>query len=341
MTLSPHYRFASDWSRLSGIVLAILVTALLVLSGGGCTEDEPEIHPETAALLHRSDQAMRQDQLEFALQLAHAAVDREPRSADAHFQLGRVLSKMQRFEEADEAYKQTTEFKEDYAQAYLNLGNNASRQRRHREAVRHYEKATEEYPVQAMVSIGRAYMSVGENDSAESALLQAVRNDSSSAQARAWLSVLYENLGRFEEAAEQSSRAVYLDTQNADHHFLLGSQLLKLDRHDEAVAHLRRVHNARPWHYGATYKLGRALAQQGKIGEAERYLARADTLQQLQKDITRQQELIRQNPNHPDSWRKLGVMLRAVGQSAEAERAHARARALDSRVQRPQPERSP
>jgi Flp pilus assembly protein TadD len=97
---------------------------------------------------------------------------------------------------------------------------------------------------------------------------------------------------------------------------------------EEAVRYLEEVVEERPWHHGAHYKLGRGLAQAGRSYEAQRYLARADTLQQLQSDIVRQRELIHMTPDNPKHWLKLGNMLQRAGRQQEAESAFRVARSF-------------
>lgn len=306
----------------------VLEAALVALLAGGCGGEEPSLEHETAVLLSRSHQALQQGRLDRAQALALEAVERQPRSADAHFQVGRVLSEMQEFDEAKKAYERAAELDEEYMQAYLNLANNAAQQQKYRAAIRYYQKAAGGYPVQAMVSIGRAYMNLGESDSARWALQEALVADSTNAATHAWLSVLYEDLADFDSAARYSRRAVALDPQNVDYRFLLGSQHVKLGRYKEAVLHLRRVTEDRPWHYGAAYNLGRALTRMGRTEDAERHLLRADSLQQLQKDIIRQQGLVRVDPQHAGNWKLLGDLLREAGRFEEASRAYQRAQAL-------------
>jgi tetratricopeptide (TPR) repeat protein len=303
-----------------------LLTGLVVLAG--CTTGPERPDQATARLLVHSQQAMHQGRVRTALFLADSAARRAPQVADVHFQRGRVLSELKRFDQARVAYKKAVGFDPDHAQAWLNLGNNASRQQQYRQAISFYQKAQGGYPVRARISRGRAYNSLGEWDSAEQAFQQALEADSTSASAHAWLSLLLEDRSELDSALHHSRRALRLEPHNVDYKYFLGAQLMSAGKSEEAVRYLEEVVEERPWHHGAHYKLGRGLAQAGRSYEAQRYLARADTLQQLQSDIVRQRELIHMTPDNPKHWLKLGNMLQRAGRQQEAESAFRVARSF-------------
>lgn len=179
-----------------------------------------------------------------------------------------------------------------FAAAWTNLGNDAARQKQRRRTIRFYAKARKAYPAKASVLIGRAYAALRKADSARQA---------------------------YEETLRHTRRAHKLKPQSADYRYLLGAQLVQAGRVEEAIGHLERVAKRKPWHYGAEYNLGQALLQQGgRAKEAERHLARADSLRRLQNDIGQLRSMIQTQPKNPEYWKRLAEKLRQAGREEEA-----------------------
>jgi tetratricopeptide (TPR) repeat protein len=273
---------------------------------------------------------MRRGNVRAAFALADSAARRQPRLADVHFQRGRMLSKMKRFGEAEKAYRKALALRSDYPGAWLNLGNNASRQRQYRQALSFYRKAQATHPAKAKVLMGRTYASLEKADSAKSAYRKALAVDSTNTQAHIRLSLLLEKKGQLQTALRHSRRALNLEPENIDYQYIYGAQLVKTGQAKAAMPYLEAVIEKRPWHYGAHYRLGRALALSGQPEEAKRYMVEADSLQQLQSDISRQRELIQMQPSDPKHWRKLGEMLSRLGRPQKAQRAYRKARSLEN-----------
>ena len=251
------------------------------------------------------------------------------RLASKHFQRGRDFSKRQRFDKAEAAYRRALQLDSSFAAAWINLGNDAARQKQRRRAIRFYAKARKAYPAKASVLIGRAYAALREADSARQAYEEALAADSAYAPAHLWLGQLLEDQGRLKEALRHTRRAHKLKPQSADYRYLLGAQLVQAGRVEEAIGHLERVAKRKPWHYGAEYNLGQALLQQGgRAKEAERHLARADSLRRLQNDIGQLRSMIHTQPKNPEYWKRLAAKLRQAGREEEAAQARRRARTL-------------
>ena len=73
-------------------------------------------------LLDESSQALREGELEKALDLAEQAVAKDPSSADAHFLRGEALLDLLFFEEAVEAYQQADDLLPDHPDILSGLG---------------------------------------------------------------------------------------------------------------------------------------------------------------------------------------------------------------------------
>jgi tetratricopeptide (TPR) repeat protein len=308
---------------------ALIPIACGVLLFAGCRSDSGQeaqsrrsVDKETARLLIQSQRALKQGDLRAARILADSVVARAPRLPDAHFQQGRVLSELKRFEDAEAAYRETLALNPDYRGVWYNLGNNAYRQQAYEDAVTFFRRAHALHPsAETLVSLGWTYVAQDEIVRARDAYQDAMARDSSYALAYARLGQLYEDQGNLQQALTYSRKALELEPSNGRYRYAVGSQLLRLDRPDPAVRHLRRATVERPWHQGAHFSLGQALMRLGREQEAERYLAQADSLEQAQSEIKRLQGVARSNAENPAVWKRLGDKLREIGRDEEARQA--------------------
>lgn len=307
-----------------GLILAVwLFTA-------GCASEPKSADPVTARILVGSQQALYRGELRLAEVLADSAANRRPRLADAHFQRGRVLSVMKRFDEAQHAYLKAVSLERGFHEAWINLGHNASRQLQYRAALGYYEQAADSDSAKVGVYVGRTYASLGEADSAQAAYEQALAADSANASAHLWLSLLHKDQGNLQQALHHAQEALALNRDNLDYRYVIGAQLLTMGDLDEAREHLELVARHQPWHYGAHYRLGRIMAQKGHSDEAERLMTLADSLQQLQSEAVRLEEVIRMKPEDSGAWIQLGRTLRQLGRNQDAAQAFRVAEALNA-----------
>lgn len=277
----------------------------------------------TVSMLVQSQQALQQGVLRKALALADSVVERAPRLPDAHFQRGRVLSDLKRFDEAETAYREVLALDPSYQGVWFNLGNNAYRRQNFEEALQYFQNEREQHPsADTFVEIGKSYGAIGKPDSAEQAYRQALEGDSTHAAAHARLGQLYEEEGDLESALPHSRKALELEPDNVNYRYVVGTQLFQLNRHEEAVEHLRAVLDARPWHQGAHYNLGQALIRLGRQDEGERYLTEADSLEERQREIERLESVAQDEPEAPERWTRLGDAYREAGRLSDAREAY-------------------
>ncbi|MFM0324151.1 O-linked N-acetylglucosamine transferase, SPINDLY family protein [Caballeronia glebae] len=231
------------------------------------------------------------------------------------------------------------------AQAHYELGKLLSMRGRHDEALLHLEKATRlraDWP-EALNSLAIVLIGNGKRDAAEAALRKALAarpgfaeahcnlanllSDSNRLQeaetafrhaldaapgfegARLALAKLFVRASRIDEAAEQLQIVLESAPTNADAHHTLGKLYLDSDRLDEALAPLRKACELSPDDAHAHAKLGVALYDLSKWGEAEPPLRRA---LELDEDI-----------NY--AWVALGIVLRVKRKLDESEAAIRRA----------------
>lgn len=270
-------------------------------------------------MLVQSQRALQQGTLRKALTLADSVVRRAPRLADGHFQRGRVLSQLKRFDEAETEYRKVLSLNPQYQGAWFNLGNNAYRRQNYESALRYFRKEQERHPsASTLVEMGKTYGVRNAPDSARLAYERALARDSTSAEAHARLGQLYEEEGELESALEYSRRALQLDSTNVNYRYIVGSQLFQLGRYEEAMPHLRAVIDERPWHQSAHYNLGQALVRTGRQDLGKKFLAESDSLEKQQREIERLESVAQDEPGAPDRWAKLGDAYRRAGRLEDA-----------------------
>jgi len=281
------------------------------------------VDQSTVSMLVQSQRALRQGALRKALALADSVVRRAPRLADGHFQRGRVLTELKRFDDADESYRKVLSLDPQYQGAWFNLGNNAYRRQNYETALRYFQKEQQRHPsASALVEIGKTYGLQGTPDSARHAYERALARDSTHAEAHARLGQLHEEEGNLEAALEHSRRALALDSTDVNYRYVVGAQLFQLGRYEAAIPHLRDVIAERPWHQSAHYNLGQALVRTGRQDRGKTYLAESDSLEDQQREIERLESVAQDEPGAPDRWTKLADAYRRAGRLEDAREAY-------------------
>lgn len=328
--------------------------ALSVVLVFGCSQ-EPVSTPderlqaagtEAAHLLMRSRQATQAGRYNEALALADQLIQQVPDLPAAHYQRGILLLRLHQLGAADSALARATALDPYYRGAWYQRGHVAFEDANYPEAIRHYRKQRDmilDSPrklrdyyrdtdavalPQTWLQIGRAYQLMQEADSARHAYEQVLALDATHAQAHAWLSELYDEEGRVDEALTHARQARQYEAENPDFGQQLGALLVKSGQLEEAVPLLERAVAAQPWDASATYNLGRALVSLGRTDEGERYLAMTDQLQELEQAINHAKAGAARYPEDPARWEFLANLLGRAGRSAEQQQALAVMRTL-------------
>ena len=154
---------------------------------------------------------------EEALAAARIAVKKRPLYYNSHNVLGLALSKLGRYDEAEEHLHRAIELNSRYAPAFLNLGESFRVRGRYEEALEAYLAAVRIDPDYPLPYVGMGY-------------------------------VLFV-LKRYKEGVSSMKRALLLNPglpMAPRLHFLTGKALEKLGRHEEAERHLRRSRELAP-----------------------------------------------------------------------------------------------
>ena len=97
-----------------------------------------------------------------------------------------------------------------------------------------------------------------------------------------------------------------------------GTLLFKMGDLNESLSYLKNVVKVNKWHYASHYNLGQLLSRLGKKEEANKYLSRADTLQQANTRIGFFQENLKSNPENISDWLNMGIALQSQENYSEA-----------------------
>ena len=272
-----------------------------------------------------------------------------PQARDIHHNLGSVLYKQERYEEALDATRVALEQRPDYAKTYANLGLILTELGRFEEAEPHLRRAIALNPqVQnGHLNLGKALINQRRFEEALDTTRVVIERDPDSFQAHANLGAAFAALGRSDEAETHLRRAIALNPQAKRANFNLGVVLYKQGRYEEALAPARAAADQRPDHFQAHANLGSVLIELGRFEDAEQPLRRAlainprhvETLyslatlrfeqQRYDEMLQLLQRLIALEPTDADAHASMGVALYYLGRSDEALQRFDHALALD------------
>lgn len=267
-------RLPSSIARIGAVPV---VSALLL---AGCGESEPSASTPTASdplglarptnpddltsmsgsqLWMEGSRAAKAGNAERAVELLRLALEKEPNSPQAHFDLGTLLVPMAStpvLGSASRDFDVLDEALEHLARAVELTGDNPS--------YRYW--------------YGRALDLRGRDDDAIAELGKAVELNPEYGKAYKRLGLVHAEAGRIDEAQAAFTRALELSPRDAGLHYQLGN--LALDGAPEAAReHFERALERNPMMAQAHHGLSQALAQLGDTAGAEAAAARAEALQ--------------------------------------------------------------
>jgi|TARA_Y100000310_G_C20699317_1_gene828234 tetratricopeptide (TPR) repeat protein len=312
------------------IFLLIVCVTLTCCKSAQKGSNADAISPTVARFLLKARDALRKHNFEQAFALADSAEKYALQKANVHFFKGRIYSELGRFDKAEEAYLKALSDKSGYKGVWNNLGNNAFRQQKFEQAIKFYKKEIEDNPASIPLrALGRAYVELGQTDSARVSFLQAIATDSSHASSHHSLAQLEEDEGNFKEAMIHAGRAFGLQPNNWEYRYTYSALLVQVDKGDEAEYNLRKLVEKWPWHHGAYYNLGRALVQMDREDEGKEYLDKAEQVRADQAKIDHLENTVRALPDDPYSYAALAFALRRAGRYNDAMHSYKVALYLD------------
>ena len=177
-----------------------------------------------------------------------------PKSADAHHNVGFCDSMLGRYAEAIAAEKMALRIDPDYAEAYY--------------------------------SLGIVYRKLGQNDDAIVSYKQAIKIKKEYAAAYGGLGRLYGGSKRYIEAIEAFKQAIKIEPDNPDHHCNLGITYSDARRSDEAIAAFKQAIRINPEFALAHIRLGFEYVWTGNKGAAlDEYKILKDLNKEMADDL--------------------------------------------------------
>jgi tetratricopeptide (TPR) repeat protein len=195
-----------------------------------CTSDNPIAHNNLGYIL------LRKGKVDDASIHFQEALQIKPDYAEANYNLGIVLRQKGNVDDAIAHYQRALQIKPDYADAHVNLGNILFQKGKVDEAIVHFQEALQIKP-----DIAEAHISLG------GALLQK---------------------GRVDEAIDHYQQALQINPDDANVHYNLAGALLQKGRLDEAIDHYQQALQINPDDAEVQINLGNALRQKGNTDEA-------------------------------------------------------------------------
>ena len=294
------------------------------------TVNETRVNPKVNRFLLQGSDLLKQHNFTQALAFADSADKYATQRDDVHFFKGRVYSELGRFAEAEQAYKNALKATPSYKGVWNNLGNNAYRQQNFSLAIDFYKKelmlGKATIPLRAL---GRAFVELGQTDSARAYFEKAIELDDKYAAAFFNLAQLEEDEGNLNKALKRSSRAYGIEPDNLEYRYVYSTLLVQLGRGSEAIYNLEEIVKKWPWHHGAHYNLGRALVESGRQVEGEESLDQAEKVRATQAKIDHLENTVRALPDDPYSYAALAFALRKVGRYNDAMHSYKVALYLD------------
>lgn len=194
----------------------------------------------------------------------------DPTSPQLLYNLGIVLERQGRLEDAMRQFRATLERDPGYVAAAYNLGRLLHRQGRFAEAAAAHRQALSADPrhVLSMVGLGEALRQLGQVGQAREVLRSATRLDPGSAYAWNGFGATLAEEGNPGAAEAAFRRALELEPDRPDIRTNLGYALLAQQKLEEAERVFRQALRARPDHLGTRHGLSTVLAARGNEREA-------------------------------------------------------------------------
>jgi len=231
---------------------------------------------------------------------------KNPKASIAHINLGAILQKDGRLDDADRSYREAIDDPEclDRADVLRNLGLVAARRGDQEAAIAYFERAVAERPsfATAFVNLGEILRGMGRLPQATSAFEHAVAADPNDAVARNNLGSARFDAERLDEAVTELRAAVALKPEFVEAHYNLGNALAKMKKLPEAQSEYLVALGIRPEYVVAHINLANLLLQLGRTDEAVVHLETA----------------LRFDPRNPLAHYSLGYALDRLGRRAEA-----------------------
>ena len=171
-----------------------------------------------------------------------------PQDAEVHNNLGNVLEKLEKFDEAQNNYRQAILLEQNYTEAYYNLANLLNKLGRFDEAEINYIQAIKLKPnfAEAFNNLANLLKELHRFDEAEINYIQAIKLKPNFAEAFNNLANLLKELHRFDEAEINYIQAIKLRPNFAEAFYNLANLLKELGRFNESIINFKETLKINP-----------------------------------------------------------------------------------------------
>ncbi len=209
--------------------------------------------------------------------------------ADAHVQWGNLLSRAQRFEEADTHFREALSLEEHNSAALFGLALSTSQRGHLAEAAQLYGASIAENPnsAEAHSNLGDVRLAMNDPEGALSSYRSALAVDAEIDKAHFKIGVISFHLSQMDEALTQFEVAMKRSPDDAEVRNYYGQTLEQVGRPQDARAQFEEAVRLDENLADAHFNLGRMCATTGQNAVAERHLQRAVQLDPRYGNLTR------------------------------------------------------
>ena len=267
-------------SSLAGVVVVVVVVGLSYL-----TRQQIQVWHDTDRLWRRviavtpesvialndlGNLLLKRGRLEEAIEHYRRVIQINPTHPIVHYNLGNALSEQGKVEEATDEYREAVRLVPRFARAQYNLGLSLFSRGQMDEAIEHFRKTLEIEPdyASAHYSLGRALAQKGQLAQGIEQYGEAIKSESSLAVAYYDMGNAYFKLGEYKKAVEQYGHAVKINPRYAVAHYNMGNALLRLGDPGGAIKQYRLAIKYDSGYAEAHSNLGSALEARGEREEA-------------------------------------------------------------------------
>ena len=207
-----------------------------------------------------------QERFDEAIEQYRIALEINPNDPKSHTNLGNIYKELGFIERGRKEYEIALEIKPDYGKAHNNLGLLFKEAGDIENAIKKYRIAIEYAPHDPVAhnNLANILTNQGRLEEAVEAYLEAIRIKPEYSVAHFNLGVAYEDMTRFDQAISEYQVVLSLDSKNAKAHNNLGGLYKQLGRLAESIAELKKAVKLQPDLALAHFNLGHAylLTQQ-------------------------------------------------------------------------------
>ncbi len=232
-------------SRRAGVRIVSAVSAAACGLLVACATPTPDMKKEASARMQMGVTYLEQRNLPAAMRELTRAAELDPENPEIDMTLGLAYQSRGDLGKAEEYMRKAIRKKPDYAEAHNNLGFLLSLQGRSEEAIREYEKAVANVlyptPEYGYYNMGKEYVRLKDLGKAGEMYRRAIGLNPSFVDAYRGLAMVQAEKGQLEESARTLERLVKVAPSNPDGWMDLGRLSLRMDRPRRALEAFRNA----------------------------------------------------------------------------------------------------